>query len=213
MSESVVGMGKINNRVGLFGSRGPVLHVWRWCGGKESQQFIFNQGPASLKIFIHYFSLSASKIYIGIEELTSNTAVKINPLLLRCTLFDEKQPRIQACFTSIDNLKKRSKKIIQMRFLKQLDITSYSQNHNNLVVLPGLNILHLFFILKRLQTGSSVWRSSTASWHLWLGRTARPDWFQTCPPDSSLDKTCQRSNTFRAEKLNESISVPLQNSF
>lgn len=109
MSEFVVGMGKINNRVGLFSSRGPLLHVWRWCGGKESQLFFFNQGPASLKIFIHYFSLSASKIYLGIEELTSNSAVKINPLLLRCTLFDKKQPRIQACFTSIDYFTKRVK--------------------------------------------------------------------------------------------------------
>lgn len=107
MSEFVVGMGKINNRVGRFSSRGPVLHVWGWCGGKESQHIFFNQGPASFKIFIHYFSLSASRIYLGIEELTSNTTGKINPLCLRCSLFDEKQQRIQPCFPSKDTRKKR----------------------------------------------------------------------------------------------------------
>lgn len=109
MSEFVVGMGKINNRVGLFGSRGPGLHVWGWCGGKESQHIFFSQGPASFKIFIHYFSLSASRIYLGIKELTSNTTGKINPLCLRCSLFDEKQQRIQACFPSKSMLR-----IIQM---------------------------------------------------------------------------------------------------
>lgn len=81
-----------------------------WGKGEPTLFFFFNQGPASMKIFIHYFSLSAGRIYLGIEELTSNTAVKINPLLLRCTLFDEKQPRIQACFTSVDHFTKRVKK-------------------------------------------------------------------------------------------------------
>lgn len=109
MSEFVVGMGKINNRVGPFGSRGLVLHVWGWCGGKESQRIFFNQGPASFKIFIHYFSLSASRIYLRIEKLTSNTTGKINPLCLRCSLFDEKQQRIQAWFPSKDTCKKRVK--------------------------------------------------------------------------------------------------------
>lgn len=113
--------------------------------------FFFNQGPASLKIFIHYFSLSASKIYLRIEELTSNTAGKINPLRLRCSLFDEKQQRIQACFPSKDTFKSVLKNYTDasqnsQQFLKQVDITSYSHNHNNLVVLPGSNILHLFLI-------------------------------------------------------------------
>lgn len=152
MSEFVVGMGKINNRVGLFGSRGPVLLGVVW-GKREPTHFFFffNQGPASLKIFIHYFSLSASKIYLRIEELTSNTAGKINPLRLRCSLFDEKQQRIQACFPSKDTFKSVLKNYTDasqnsQQFLKQVDITSYSHNHNNLVVLPGSNILHLFLI-------------------------------------------------------------------
>lgn len=151
MSEFVVGMGKINNRVGLFGSRGPVLLGVVWGKRVPTHFFFFNQGPASLKIFIHYFSLSASKIYLGIEELTSNTAGKINPLRLRCSLFDEKQQRIQACFPSKDTFKSVLKNYTDashnsQQFLKQVDITSYSQNHNNLVVLPGSNILHLFSI-------------------------------------------------------------------
>lgn len=150
MSEFVVGMGKINNRVGLFGSRGPVLLGVVW-GKREPTNFFFNQGPTSLKIFIHYFSLSASKIYVGIEELTSYTAGKINPLRLRCSLFNEKQQRIQACFPSKDTFKSVLKNYTDasqnsQQFLKQVDITSYSQNHNNLVVLPGSNILHLFSI-------------------------------------------------------------------
>lgn len=120
-------------------------------GEKRANTSFFNQGPASLKIFIHYFSLSASKIYLGIEELTSNTAEKNNPLRLRCSLFDEKQQRIQACFPSKDTFKSVLKNYTDasqnsQQFLKQVDITSYSQNHNNLVVLPGSNILHLFSI-------------------------------------------------------------------
>lgn len=181
-------------------------------GEKRANTFFFNQGPASFKIFIHYFSLSASRIYLGIEELTSNTTRKINPLCLRCSLFDEKQQRIQPCFPSQDTRKKRVQNHTDgsqntQRFLKQVDITSYSQNHNNLVVLPGSSILHLFSV----QTDCKhVRQCAVPAQHPKICVLADLQG-QTCCSvrntlDSSLDRTYQRLNTWTFEI--ENISVP-----
>ncbi len=151
MSEFVVGMGKINKSCRSVQQQRTCASCMRVVWGKRAPTHFFNQGPASFKIFIHYFSLSASRIYLRIEELTSNTTGKINSLCLRCSLFDKKEQRIQACFPSKDTRKKCVKNHTDgsqntQRFLKQVHITSYSQNHNNLVVLPGSSILHLFSI-------------------------------------------------------------------